>query len=252
MIIEKWQFRKRSSCAIIPRFALTSSEKQLSLASQLMKEHPDVLFHTHLSENNEEVLAISKRFPRSSSYLDVYDRFGLLGKKSSFAHGIHLENTDYQRLSESGSSIIHCPTSNMFLGSGLFDMKSATEKSVSICLGTDVGAGTSFSMLKTMAEAYKISQIKGYVLSPIHSFFMATLGASIILGIDDKIGNFTQGKEADFIVINTDNIPLLKNRVSNSDSLEDFLFALMIIGDDRIIEHSFIFGKDLKPTTLYS
>lgn len=247
LIIDRWHSSGRLSCAVIIRFALTSSEAQLKAASALIKENPGLLFHTHLSENISEVKAISDRFPKSRSYLDVYDQFGLTGKTSVFAHGIHLDENDYMCLNISGSSIALCPTSNLFLGSGLFDLKKMAGFQIKTALGTDVGAGTSFSMFRTMAEAYKVCQLKGHTLSPVQAFYMASLGGAEILGLDDKIGNFEKGKEADFIVINPANLPILQRRIEHARHFEDILFALMIMGDDRIIEHCHILGNDHKP-----
>jgi guanine deaminase len=247
LIMERWHMRNRMSCAVIPRFALTSSEKQLEVASALIKETPGLLFHSHLSENQNEVKSIAACFPWSRSYLDVYDHYGLTGPKSIFAHGIHLDDTDYRCLADTGSSVALCPTSNMFLGSGLFDYEKMEKHKIRLGLGTDVGAGTSFSMFKTMAEAYKVCQLKGNNLSPAQAFYMATLGGADILGIGHKVGNFEKGKEADFIVINPGKIPILERRIANACHLEEILFALMILGDDRIIEHCHILGEDRKP-----
>lgn len=247
-IIDRWHMKNRLSCAVIPRFALTSSEEQLEVATNLVKQTPGLLFHTHLSENKNEVGDIAKQFPWSRSYLDVYDHYGLTGPKSLFAHGIHLDERDYRCLAETRSSIALCPTSNLFLGSGLFDMKNMDSHHIRTSLGTDVGAGTSFSMFKTMAEAYKVCQLKGYNLSPAQTFYMATLGGAKILGIGHKVGNFEKGKEADFIVIDPGKIPILKRRIANACHLEEILFALMILGDDRIIEHCHILGEDRKPS----
>lgn len=247
-IIDQWHMKNRSSCAVIPRFALTSSEEQLEVATNLFKRTPGLLFHTHLSENKNELSAIAKQFPWSRSYLDVYDHYGLTGPKSVFAHGIHLDERDYRCLAETGSSIALCPTSNLFLGSGLFDLDKMEKHHIRASLGTDVGAGTSFSMFKTMAEAYKVCQLRGYSLSPAQAFYMATLGGAETLGLGHKIGNFEKGKEADFIVLNPGKIPILERRIANACHLEEILFALMILGDDRIIEHCHILGEDRKPS----
>jgi len=248
LIIERWHMKNRLSCAVIPRFALTSSEQQLESASALLKESPGLLFHSHLSENKMEVESIARSFPWSRSYLDVYDHYGLTGIASVFAHGIHLDDTDYRCLSNTGSSVALCPTSNLFLGSGLFNLEKIEKHNIRAGLGTDVGAGTSFSMFKTMAEAYKVCQLRGYSLSPAQAFYMATLGGAEILGLGHKIGNFEKGKEADFIVINPCKIPLLERRIANACHLEEILFALMILGDDRIIEHCHILGENQKPS----
>ena len=242
-LIDTWHNRNRLSYAITPRFALTSTEQQLEAASCLMEENQGLLFHTHLSENKKEVQLISRAFPLSRSYLDVYHHFGLTGERSSFAHCIHLDDHDYHLLKETRSSVALCPTSNLFLGSGLFDLGKIEPLSIKTALGTDVGAGTSFSLFKTMAEAYKVCQLMGFNLSVFLAYYMASLGGAEILGLDKKIGNFEKGKEADFIVINPERIPVLKRRIENSKNLEEMLFALMILGDDRIVENSYIMGE---------
>ena len=246
-IIEKWHGKGRATCAVIPRFALTSSDRQLDAAASLLKETPGLLFHTHLSENRKEVDSVARHFPWSTSYFDVYDHFGLSGKTSSFAHCIHVSEQDLNRLSDTKSSVVHCPTSNLFLGSGIFDMERMIHHRIKTGLGTDVGAGTSFSMFKTMAEAYKLSQLNGCSLTPSHLFYMATLGGADILGLSDKIGSLDEGKEADFIVVNPSFLPILDNRVKKAGSLEEVLFALMILGDDRVIERCFTAGIDRTP-----
>ncbi len=251
-IIHRWHLKNRLSCAVIPRFALTSSERQLEAASDLLKDHPGLLFHTHLAENTNETASVASFFPKRRSYFDVYDHYGLAGKNAVFAHGIHLDETDVQRLAETGSAIVHCPTSNLFLGSGLFSLRDMNTHGIRTGLGTDVGAGTSFSMFKTMAEAYKVSQLKGTSLSPVEAFYMATLGGAHILGLEEKIGNFAMGKEADFIVINPDRLPILSRRIRRAGKLEDTLFALMILGDDRIVERTYILGEDMTPSPMDS
>lgn len=246
-IIERWHLKNRLTCAVMPRFALTSTEAQLQAAAELVRERPGLLFHTHLSENTDEISSVASLYPARRSYLDVYDHLGLTGQHSVFAHGVHLNQKDRMRLAETGSALVHCPTSNLFLGSGLFDLNAMKDHRIPLGLGTDVGAGTSFSMFKTMAEAYKVSQLKGNSLSPQDGFYMATLGGAEVLGLDDNIGNFNAGKEADFIVIDGGRIPLLKRRLATAKSMIDVLFALMILGDDRIIEHCYILGKDMTP-----
>jgi guanine deaminase len=251
-LITRWHGRNRLSYAVTPRFALTSSEAQLEVTGALIREHPDVLLHTHLAETLREVSLIQKAFPWSRSYLDVYDRFGLVCDRSVFAHGIHLSDDDFRQLSERGAAIAHCPTSNLFLGSGLFDLKTARSHQIGIGLGTDVGAGTSLSLFKTMAEAYKVCQLRGAALSPFHSFYLAGLGGARILGLDHAIGNFLPGKEADFIVIDPRRLPLLDRRVARAERLEEVLFALMILGDDRIIAETHVNGVRVETPAIES
>ena len=244
-LIEKWHGKGRLLYAITPRFAPTSSEKQLSVASSLKKEFPGVYFQTHLSENKKETEYVKTLFPWSKSYLEVYDHFDLLGERSLFAHSIHLSDNEYIRIAETNSVVVHCPTSNLFLGSGLFDFKKANEFNLRMVLGSDVGAGTSFSMLRTADEAYKVAALQDEKLSPLKLYYLMTLGGAKALSLSDKIGNFSVGKEADFNIINLNCTPLLEYRIKTAKTLEEKLFALMILGDDRAISETFVFGKSM-------
>jgi guanine deaminase len=249
-LIEKWHKHDRLLYAITPRFAVTSSDEQLRLAGKLLAEFPDVYLHTHLSENVNEVALVASLFPDSDGYLDVYDRAGLVGDKSVFAHGVQLTDAEFQRLSEARSAIAFCPTSNLFLGSGLFNLKKAksVDDPINVGLGTDVGGGTSFSMLQTTSEAYKVTQLRNETLSSFQALFLATLGGAKALSLEDTLGNFEPGKEADFIVLNARATPLMarRNPTAIADSLEalaDQLFATMILGDDRAIHATYIMGE---------
>jgi len=250
-LIEKWHHRDRLLYAITPRFAPTSTPEELEIASQLLHQYPDLYLHTHLSENKKEIAWIYQLFPQASDYLNVYEQFGLVTERSIFAHGIHLSDSERQRLSQSQSAIAFCPTSNLFLGSGLFNLHATQTQSPAIPVGlaTDVGAGTSFSLLKTMGDAYKVLQLQGQAFSPFQAFYLSTFGAAQALHLDDKIGNFEPGKEADFIIINPAATPLMKLRnqkqmpPENLSQLADLLFTLMILGDDRNIEATYILGN---------
>ncbi len=242
-LINKWHDHERLLYAVTPRFAPTSSEQQLTVAQQLLSEFPDVYLQSHVAENPGEVEWVSKLFPWSRSYLDVYDHFGLLGNRSVYAHCIYLDETDRDRLAKSGTAVSFCPTSNLFLGSGLFDMQSTLDHGLRLGVGTDVGGGTSFSMLKTLHEAYKVNQMKGFNMSPFQAIYMATLGGAKSLYLDDKLGNFESGKEADFIVMDKNATPLMQRRMSHAENLQDELFALMILGDDRNIKATHILGE---------
>lgn len=235
--------------AVTPRFAPTSTPEQLHIAAKLLQEFPDVYLHTHLSENKKEMEWVAELFPESEGYLDVYDRAGLVGEKSIFAHGIHLTNAEFERLSNAKSAIAFCPTSNLFLGSGLFKLAQAksSQHPVKVGFGTDVGAGTSFSILQTMNEAYKVAQLQGESLSAFKALFLATLGGAKALSLDDKIGNFNPGKEADFIVLNLKATTLMatRNQGAAAQSLEELaqrVFGLMMLGDDRAIQAVYIAG----------
>jgi guanine deaminase len=249
-LIEKWHRKGRLLYAVTPRFAITSSEEQLRLAGQLLEEFPDVYLQTHLSENLKEVAWVQALFPESKGYLDVYDRFKLVRDRSIFAHGIHLTDAEFKRLSEAKAALSFCPTSNLFLGSGLFKLHIAksTVTPVKVGLGTDVGAGTSFSMLQSLNEAYKVSQLQERSLSAFKSIFLATLGGAQALLLDDKLGNFDPGKEADFIVVDMHATPLMKlrNQSLPAQSLEELamkVFGTLMLGDDRAIHATYIAGK---------
>lgn len=241
-LIAKWGARGRLGYAITPRFALSCSPEELTLAGELLAKHDHVWLQTHLSENHAEIEATAEAFPQADDYLDVYDRHGLVGPRSVFAHGVHLTAHNFTRLAEAGSAIAFCPTSNLFLGSGLFNMAEAEASGVKLGLGTDVGGGTSYSLMTTAAEAYKVCQLRGHTLSPFKAFYLATLGGARALGLGDKIGNLAPGSEADFLVLDLAATPLLKRRLAAARSLEEKLFALMVLGDDRAVEATFVAG----------
>ncbi|RCX07787.1 guanine deaminase [Marinomonas foliarum] len=242
-LIDTWHNKGRLHYAITPRFAPTSSDEQLQLAGKLLSEYNDVYLHTHLSENKDECTWVQELFPNSTNYLDVYDQHKLLSERSVFAHGIHLCDSEYNRLHETGSAIAFCPTSNLFIGSGLFKLNKAEEHKVNVGLGTDVGGGTSFSMLQTMNEAYKVIQLQNENLSPIKSLYLSTLGGARALRLEDKIGNLAVGSEADFVILDKKGTPLLKSRLALSKGIEESLFVFMTIGDDRAIQATYSAGK---------
>ena len=242
-LIEKWHDRDRLRYAITPRFAPTSTPEQLQKAGQLLAEYPGVYMHTHMSENADEVVWVEELFPDCDHYLHTYDEAGLLGPRSVFAHCIHLNDDEWDRMAETGSNIAFCPTSNLFLGSGLFNLKRAVEKNIGVGLGTDVGGGTSFSILQTLGEAYKVQQMRGEKLTPFKAFYLATLGGARALDMDDLIGNFVPGKEADFIVLDKAPTPLLEFRLANCKSLMETLFVMAMLGDDRSIAATYSAGN---------
>jgi len=248
-LIEKWHDKGRVRYAVTPRFAPTSTREQLGKAGQLMTEHPGVYMHTHLSENQNEVAWVKELFPECKHYLDTYDQAGLLGRRSVFAHCIHLEDDEWQRLGETQSNIAFCPTSNLFLGSGLFDLRRAAKENVEVGMGTDLGAGTSFSMLQTLNEAYKIMQLRGEKLSPFKSFYQATLGSARALDLHDLIGNFEAGKEADFVVLDKRCTPLMDFRMQQCKSLFEELFVFAMLGDDRAIAATYSAGERVHQRT---
>jgi guanine deaminase len=248
-LYQKWHGKGRMRYAVTPRFAVTSSEQQLATSGELLKSLPGALMQTHISESRGEIEFVKSAFPWSKDYTDVYDRHGLLGKRSLFAHGIHLSERECARLSETGSSVIHCPTSNAFLGSGIMRMPYMRDKArpVSIGLATDIGGGTSYSMFATMAEAYKLQMLAGYKSSAQELFHMATRGNAALMQTVDETGSLDVGKFADIIAIDPEATPLLKNRQELSQSLEDVLFALMMLGDDRCLTATFVAGEKVYP-----
>lgn len=240
-LIERWHGQGRLHYAVTPRFAPTSSEAQLQAAGRLLQEYPGLYLHTHLSENQDEVAWVKALFG-AEDYLSVYERFGLVGARSVFAHGIHLCDSECQRLADADASVAFCPTSNLFLGSGLLDLKRLARFGVKVGMGTDVGAGTSFSMLQTLNEAYKVQQLQGNALNPLQAFYMATLGGARILGLEDRIGTLAPGSDADFVVLDYHSTPLMQYRMQQAQSLEERLFVLMMLGDDRAVQETYVLG----------
>ena len=241
-LIERWHNRDRLLYAITPRFAPTSTPAQMALAGRLFREHPGVFLQSHLAENRAEVAWVAQLHPEARSYLDVYERAGQLGMRALFAHCLWLDDSDRRRMAERGAAMSFCPTSNLFLGSGLFDLARARALGVRVGLGTDVGGGTSLSMLQTLNEAYKVLQLGGQSLSAASGFYLATLGGAHSLYLDDRIGNFAPGKEADFVVLDPRATPLLARRSAACTTLEERLFVLMMLGDDRAVAATYVMG----------
>ena len=246
-MIEHWHRRGRLRYAITVRFAVTSTEDQLREAGALAARHPDCYVHSHLSESRTEIEFVRRLFPQAKDYTDVYDRFGLLGPRSLYAHGVHLSERECARLSESGATIVHCPTSNTFLGSGLFDAAHVgrADRPVRIGIATDVGGGTSYSMLHTLGEAYKVAMLGGRTPTVHELFHLATRGNAVNLGLDDEIGTLDPGRWADLVVLDPTATPVLEARHALSESLEDTLFALAILGDDRAVRATYIAGRQV-------
>lgn len=245
-LIERWHGRYRQRYAVTPRFAITSTEAQLQAAGELLQDYPDVHLQTHLSENLGEIAEVRRLFPRSRSYVDVYDRFGLLGPRSLFGHCLHLAEEEIQRLSDSGSVAVFCPTSNLFIGSGLFDWAKLADprRPVRLALATDVGGGTSYSLLKTMAEAYKVLQLQGQSLPALVAFHLATRGNAEALGMEADIGSVEPGRMADLTVLDVGATAAMRHRRDASQGdIEEELFILMTMGDDRAVRATYIQGK---------
>ncbi|WGL15168.1 guanine deaminase [Microbulbifer bruguierae] len=242
-LIHKWHNRGRLRYAVTPRFAPTSTGEQLSRAGELLQEFPDVYLHTHLAENPQEIDWVKQLFPEAEDYLDVYERAGLLGKRSVFAHCLHLGEREWQRLGATDSRIAFCPTSNLFLGSGLFPFSRARQQGIRVGLGTDVGGGSSFSILQTLNEAYKVLQLRGETLTPLQGFYLATLGGARVLDMDDVVGSFRPGREADFVVLDKACTPLLEFRMQQCRDLNEELFVLAMLGDDRAVRATYANGR---------
>ena len=251
-LIERWHGKDRLAYAITPRFAPTSTPEQLARTGQLAREHPDVYIQSHVAENQGEVAWARELFPEARSYLDVYERAGLLRDRAIYGHCIWLDDVDRARMAATGAAAAFCPTSNLFLGSGLYDLKRADELGMRTGLATDVGGGTSYSMLATMGAAYQVQQLRGVSLSPAKALYLATLGAAKSLCLEDRIGNFVPGKEADFVVLNPRATPLLKRRNSLGRDAHDCLFSLMLLGDDRAIAATYVLGETAKEGTMRS
>lgn len=241
-LIEAWHGRGRLGYAVTPRFAHTSSPEQLDAAGRLLREHPGVLLHTHISENHAEIAQVRADFPDAPDYLGAYEAHGLVGDRSVLAHCVHLSDSEWARMAQAGAAAAFCPSSNLFLGSGLFDLAAAEKHGVEVGLGSDVGGGTSLSMLEVMEDAYKVGQLRRRPLDAMKSFYLATLGAARALKIDAQIGNFAPGKEADFLVLDLAATPLLQQRLAGVADIAELLFALTILGDDRAVARAYVAG----------
>ena len=247
-IIEEWHGKGRQMVAITPRFAITSSPEQLDMAGALMREFPDLHMQTHLSENHAEIEFTKELYPQHHDYVAVYDHYGLLGPKSLFGHSIHLSDREADAMSASGSVAVFCPTSNLFLGSGLFDLKNLDERDdpVRIAIATDIGGGSSYSMLRTLDEGYKILQLQGQRMTPLESFYRITLGNARALSLEDRIGTIEPGREADMVVLNAGATPAMALRMETVTKLSEELFLLQTMGDDRAIVETYVAGKPAK------
>jgi len=242
-LIRAWRGRGRLGYAVTPRFAVTSTDAQLAMAGEVLAAHPDVLLHTHMSENRAEIARVGELFPWARDYLDVYDRFGLVGPRSVFAHCVHCDEGVMGRMAKAGASAAFCPSSNLLLGSGLFSLKRACACGLNTALATDVGGGGSFSLLHMMGEAYKVGQLQGDNLDPLHAFYLGTLAGARALHIDGRVGNLLPGKEADFVVLDLTATPLLARRTARTRTLAETLFVLAVLADDRLVERTYLMGR---------
>ena len=245
----RWHGRGRLGYAVTPRFAGTSSRRQLELAGALARARPDLYIQSHVAENLDEVRWIAALYPEARSYLDVYDRHGLLRERAIYAHCIHLDAADRVRLAASGALAAVCPTSNLFLGSGLFDFRAAQDAGMAVALGTDVGGGQSFSMFSAMRSAHEIARLRGMALSSLQLWHWATRGAAQALGWAGKVGTLAPGAEADLIVLDPAATPLLARRAAGpfeAAAVEELLFALLVLADDRAVRETYIAGRACK------
>ena len=239
----KWHGKDRLSYVVTPRFSPTSTPEQLDAMGALWTELPGTLMQTHLSEQLDEIAWVKSLFPKARDYLDTYEHFNLLGPGAVFGHAIHLEDRERARLYEVDASLIHCPTSNTFIGSGLFDMAGLSAAGHRTGLATDTGGGSSFSMLRTMAAAYEVAQLRGTALHPAALWWLATQGSARALRADDRIGNLAPGMEADIVVVDLASTPAIAQRAARADTLWEALFPTIMMGDDRAIRAVWAGGK---------
>ncbi|MBB2714454.1 guanine deaminase [Rhizobium sophoriradicis] len=247
-VIADWHGKGRNHVAITPRFAITSTPAQMEATSALAREFPDLHVQTHLSENHDEIKFTCELYPEAIDYTDIYARYGLLGPKSLFGHAIHLSEREADVMSETGSVAVHCPTSNLFLGSGLFPLKALArrDKPVRIGVATDIGGGSSYSMLKTMDEAYKIQQLLGERLNPLESYYLMTRGNAEALSLADRIGTLDPGSDADLVVLNAAATPAMALKLEAVKTLPEELFLLQTMGDDRAVAETYVAGLPMK------
>ena len=243
-LIERWHGRGRQHYCVTPRFAASSSDAQLAAAGRLWQEHPGTYMQTHICETTDEIEWVMRLFPERSGYLDIYDHAGLTGPRAIFGHGVHMTEAEFAHCHATGSALAHCPTSNLFLGSGLFEVFAARrhDRPVRTALGTDLGAGTSFSQLQTLNEAYKVAQLNRTKLTAAHALWLATRGGAEALYLDDRLGQVAPGMEADLAVLDMAATPLIKFRSSYASDLMERLFVLMTLGDDRAVRATYVAG----------
>jgi guanine deaminase len=242
-LLAKWHGAGRLSYVVTPRFSPTSSRDQLAALGALWAEHPDCLMQTHLSEQLDEIAWVRSLFPEARDYLDTYEAAGLLGAGGLYGHSIHLTDRERARLKEAGAALIHCPTSNTFIGSGLFDMAGLKAEGQRVGLATDTGGGSSFSMLRTMAAAYEIAQLRGTALHPAQLWWLATAGSAEALGAADRIGRLAPGIEADLIAVDLASAPAIAQRSARAEDIWEGLFPTIMMGDDRAIRAVWVAGE---------
>jgi guanine deaminase len=244
-LIARWHGRGRATYAITPRFSPTSTPAQLEALGALWAANPSCLMQTHLSEQGDEVAWVRALYPEARDYLDTYEAFGLLGERALYGHTIHLEPREIGRLSETGAAVVHCPTSNTFIGSGLFDLAGLKQRGLSVGLATDTGGGSSFSMLRTMAATYEIAQLRGEAIHPSQLLWLATEGSAKALHLDGVVGRLGHGAEADLVVLDLASTPAIAQRVARADGLWDAVFPTIMMGDDRAVRATWVAGRPI-------
>jgi guanine deaminase len=241
-LLDRWHGKGRATYAITPRFSPTSTPDQLAALGALWAERPEVLMQTHLSEQLPEIAWVRDLFPQSRDYLDTYEAFGLLGPKGVYGHAIHLEPREIDRLAEVDAAVVHCPTSNTFIGSGLFDMAGLAARGLRIGLATDTGGGSNFSMLRTMAAAYEIGQLRGTPLHPAQLMWLATEGSARSLHMGGRIGHLGVGSAADITVLDLSSTPAIAQRAAQATDIWEALFPTIMMGDDRAVRDVWVGG----------
>lgn len=245
-LMEKWDGRGRLHYAITPRFALTSTHEQMEMCQDLAREFPDAYIQTHVNESLGEIAFAKELYPNLPDYVGIYEHYGLLGPKTLLGHCIHMTDREIAAMSETGAVAVFCPTSNLFIGSGLFDRQRMIDGNVRIGVATDIGGGTSYSMLRTLDEGYKVLQLKGQRLSPIESFYMMTLGNARALCLEHKIGSLEVGADADIVVLDAKAVPHMALKMEQVETLSEELFLLQTCGDDRVVAQTYIAGEAAK------
>ncbi len=242
-LIARWHGKGRQLYAVTPRFAITSTPEQLAAAGRLATEHPDCHVQTHIDENRAEIAFARQLYPEAADYADIYRGYGLLGPRSLMGHCIHMTHNEWQAFAETGAVAVFCPTSNLFLGSGLFDWAHARQRGVKVAVATDIGGGTSYSMLRTMAEAYKVLQLQGQSLPALDALHAITRGNAVALGLEHLIGSFEPGHEADVVVLDTAATPAMAHRMETVRDLAEELFVLITLGDERNVAATYVMGE---------
>ncbi|SMC74172.1 guanine deaminase [Primorskyibacter flagellatus] len=246
-LLDRWHGVDRLGYVITPRFSPTSTPEQLSALGALWSENPDCLMQTHLSEQTDEIAWVKRLFPQARDYLDTYEMYGLLGENGLYGHSIHLEPRERDRLAEVGAALVHCPTSNTFIGSGLFDMAGLVAEGQRIGLATDTGGGSDFSMLRTMCAAYEVAQLRGQPLHPAFLLWLATAGSAEALRQGEHIGALAPGMEADICVLDLSSTPAIAQRSRRANDIWEAVFPTIMMGDDRAIRDAWIGGNLVFP-----